>query len=526
MVAFTDNEGTSLTYMRPALKATRVKPLPAVGSTVLTWDAVSGADTYQVDHDADGAPWTTTEYSSLTNYTVTSPATDDYFEVRPQDEYGEPGDDGEIWRISPFSLVDVIPASATVTVGSTPSSATSDIVAWYVDSTHDNVVVLPPFGLLPSGDVNTQIQLYRSTNGGSSFTKQIPATTYNTYARAIAGRDNHMVLPFITYYTPNSTYYLRSLYFDTLSSTGFGWAVNGSSSQYMVSGLAAADLVAVGVPTSPTPQTPPGTSNTVAIAYAKVASDAIGFLWSTDYGHNYTVRSEFTIPNAATMTIKALAVGPIDGNTVTVFWRQDGTPTTTTYYQVNYVRSTDGGATWSSVYTLNQTAIGATVTDDKVDTNTVIAAFGNEAHIVEAQVTYNDTGDGYTPGVYLTVTGDYLTSSTTTYMAKFMLDGAATDVRSLEGASSDFGQYLVYRSEPTLYKDHTKLVLAFCYASCQNPNNWWRKTVQAVSPYDSDDLTGPSIAVNNTGDTFITYRQQSGGESLKMLRSGRMIRTQ
>lgn len=488
VMVYTDAEGYSLTYLQPALGAVPVRPLPGVGSASLTWQAALDVDMYRIDHGTS-LSLGTKDLTSLTSFPVTTAASDEYYAVRPMDENGEPGNDGEVWRVSPFEETNLIP-SANVT--GTMSSANADVVAYTSGSTR-YLAVLPPYGVYASGDVSTTTYIYRSSDGGATFSKE----TVGTYPmRVMEGRDGRLVFAGIT-----SGGALQARYYSSMTTT------SATAHTLVASGLTSSDLVSVGIPQAGS------SAGRVMVAWADVSADSIDFAWSTDYGATFTARNAITIPSSASATVEALEVGPIDGSVVTVFWRQYDS--SAGYSYIYYVRSTDGGTTWSTAQAIRS--------NTTVDDDTILNSASNDAHGIVANVTYDNSAEGKIPSLLLGVNAGYFYSTSTTYRHDIYLDRDQIGVRHFDLVSSPFGQYLVYQSKCVSCASTTyKLEMAFCFADCHQMESWIRRTLASTS--SSSDFNAPSIAVSNGGEIFVTYKQATGGNALKLLRLGRLSR--
>jgi hypothetical protein len=417
------------------------------------------------------------------------------------DRNNQAGNDAEVWRFYPFEEDDVI--DGTVLVSGSPSSDNADIVA----NGDNNVIVLPPQSMYLSGDISTTTYLYRSINGGDTFTKETRGTYHK---RVMAGSNGRMYLAFLD----DADDDLKVSYYSTLTATA-----PTSTTTLLASTFTTSDLVAVG--------TPSYGSNYVLIAYADVSIDTIGFFWSTLTTPSFSARTSIIIPDAATMAVEALEIGAIDSSTVTVFWRQSGTIGGVQTWRIYFDRSTNGGTTWTGPHLLHDANENQT-TPYVADTG-VLAADGNDAYSMEFHVTYEDFLNGATRNLYATVGGDTWPDNVSSYYNKFFLDREFIAQSSLDMVSSDYGHYVVYQSTPPppaalSDPDYSKIEMQFCHVHCHEAVNWYRQTLKRIDPYNSANFRAASVAVSSTGKIYVTYRQGTGGAKLKILRGGRMYR--
>lgn len=483
-VAFTDATGTSLTLMVPALPSVRSVGEPGLTTSRLSWTPVSGIDRYQVAQGASLlSPFTDFNYASVVSYDVPSAATPQYFSIRAIDAQGMPGNDGNVWHAQP-STVSTVLTGATSTTGVLSSSA--GIVAY-----NQNALLLPPWGLKASGTYD--LTVYRTSNGGVSWSPYSWVTSTTTAARALVGFGNRAFL----FYRLSSLAGVRARFFSDLTGT--------VASEVVVDNTLSADFISARADVN---------NSRVLVAYVNAATDVIRSAYTTD-GTTYTLGTSFAVPTAgANTTIDGLEVVKLDGARSLLTWRQ----TTSGVRYVYTAESTNYGSTWGTPTLVVTGTSGESYSTYLVSPDTIVTGAGNAAYSFVANVTELNLAYFKGDNLYVSVTGTDM-GAFSSHFSRFVLDRDSVLEGSIDAFSNGDGQYLAYTTEEPGGGQH-RLKLAYCPTECHRPFNW-RRTI--LETYASANAWSPTVAVaqSSTPIFYVAYQYSTGSTyELRVARGG------
>ncbi|MFZ5441825.1 MAG: carboxypeptidase regulatory-like domain-containing protein [Myxococcota bacterium] len=481
-VAFTDSTGTSLTVLVPAMPAVKSVATPGITTSRLGWTPVSGVDRYQIALGTSPSTITDVNYSSVVSYDVPQGASPMYYSVRAMDDQGMPGNDGPVWQTQPATDTTVI---ASVNTTGT-SSSSGGIVAY-----NQSAVLLPPYGMRGTSD--SDLTVYRTSNGGQTWTAHTPTTATTTAARALVGTSGKAVL---LYRTSASAGLRARIYTDLMGAAPGETVIDASSNVDLLA--ARADTV----------------NNRILVAYVNSATDTIRTAWWDHTNNSFTLGTAFTVPNAGAATfIEALDVVRVDSTRTVIAWRQQYTGTEE-YQQVYVADSANGGTSWNTPLLVTNGTLTDNLDNFLVGSGTNVSGAGNSAYTFVAHATQQSPLYGRGDNLYLSVVGTDIPASS--YFTKFVIDRDSAVADSIASWSNADGQYLAYTTvEPG--GTQNRLKLAYCATDCQLPANW-RRTIVKTFPSTNGRGTLFAVAQASTPLMYLAYRNYNSGTGAYELR--------
>ncbi len=495
ILAYTDDTAQSLYVLRTALPAPATRAATGDGEISIAWSEVDGAANYQLGY---GATLLATPDTNFYNDTALGVQT---FEVMGLDAYGQTGEPGMKWEVNRFTASQV--DSATLTAGA--SSTTGAMIV-----NGSEIFTLLPIGVATTyGSTTTEcdssndVCVYRSTDGGASFTGQlvrnmtgVKMAQHMAWGANSAG-GNRLYVVYTddendAQATPQYDPDLEIAYADSSSSyatwttvadidalnTNLSGDSNGEQVQISVSG---AYVFVVWVQESNSSAAP--TTEYRNIRYRYNTNYGTAGYWSARHYVNATdtdVDIGYT-PNDLTIVRH-------DGNdNIMLAWTNGSLQVQTAYI------SDLAAGSWSF-----QSISGAY--DDVV----FMRGVKHQNNYTIAWIGDQNSGDSGHENVWIYLSGIGGYSAPASDWATVRLDGEVAIDNSLSLVQDETGTYVVYATTKELFGiTQRQLKLAYCKQECAGRDNWHISILKADTDAELDDFGGALIGINSSNDDLI-----------------------